>query len=165
VEIIKEKEHESEVAKKIAVKVANDIRDITTRIEIVGSIRRGKAMVHDIDLVVIPKNAFTFSSDLVRKIPAHTKIIKQGDKMIQFEYEGIQIDVYIANEKNYEVLRLIRTGSSSHNVRLCTIAKSKGWVLHADGRGLYIGDKMIDNTEKGILEKLLGKWVEPKNRE
>jgi len=158
--------HKIEVAQEVAEKFVESISDIVTRIEIVGSIRRKKPMVHDIDLLVIPENNFTFAGQLLRKMPTPTKIIKQGDKLIQLKHDGIQIDIYIANEQNYEVLRLIRTGSASHNIKLCSIAKQKGWILHADGRGLYIGDKMIDNRESGILEKLLGKkWVDPKDRD
>ena len=48
---------------------------------------------------------------------------------------------------------------------LCGLALKKGWKLHADGRGLMRGDELIDNTERGILMKLLGKYVEPKDRE
>ena len=52
-----------------------------------------------------------------------------------------------------------------HNIKLCSNAKAKGWHLYANGKGLYAGDKMIDNTEKGILEKLIGKWIPPEERD
>ena len=117
------------------------------RIEVCGSIRREKPEVNDIDIVAIPK------FDVGKK------------KINRFDYNGIQIDIYYATNQNFDVLKLIRTGSAEHNKMLCITALRKGWKLHADGRGLMRGEELIDNTEKGILEKLLGKYVEPKDRE
>lgn len=132
--------------------------------EICGSIRREKDLVHDIDLVVLPQNQFTFAGDLLIKLPTPSKIIKQGNKLIQIKYQDVQVDIYLANKINYEVIKLIRTGSANHNVKLCSIAKRKGWHLYANGKGLYDGDDLITNTESGILIKLLGKDVPPKER-
>jgi len=117
------------------------------KIEVCGSIRRKKPNVKDIDVVAVPK----FNVN--------------GKKINRFEYNGIQIDIYYATRANFEVLKLIRTGSAEHNINLCIRAKQKGWKLHADGRGLMEEEEVIDNTERGILEKLLGKYIEPEDRE
>ncbi len=137
---------ELEKAKKIAEEYVNSVRDQYKKIEIVGSIRRGKKEVKDIDIVAIPK-------------------FFQDKKIIRFNHKDIQIDIYLATETNYECLKLIRTGSAEHNKMICGLALRKGWKLHADGKGLMKGDDLITNTEKGILEKLLGKYIEPDNRE
>ena len=61
--------------------------------------------------------------------------------------------------------QLIRTGSAEHNRKLCSMALKKGMKLHADGRGLYKDDEMVSNTEEGILQILLGKYVKPEKRD
>lgn len=124
-------------------------------VEICGSIRRKKANVNDIDLVAIPKNPETF----LKKFDANIR----GPKRVEIFFSGIKIDIYIADEKNFEVLKLIRTGSAEHNIKLCKEAIKRGWKLKANGDGLITPSGAI-RTEKGILEALLGKYVEPEDR-
>jgi DNA polymerase/3'-5' exonuclease PolX len=116
-----------------------------SRIEVVGSIRRGKPEVKDIDMVAIPK-------------------FPQEKLILRSEFQGAKVEVYIANEKNYEVIKLIRTGSANHNVKLATKAKQLGGKL-SFAEGVILKDGSAITTEKGILETLLGKYVEPKDRE
>src|SRR3990167_2779973 len=106
-----------------------------SRIEVVGSIRRDKPDVKDADIVAIPK------------IPSDKKIIKE-------EFKGLMIEIYLTNDKDYEVIKLIRTGSKEHNMKLCILAKKKGLSLKAGGKGLVTDDRneeIISNTEEGIL--------------
>ncbi|HII36249.1 MAG TPA: hypothetical protein HA319_04280 [Nitrosopumilaceae archaeon] len=77
------------------------------------------------------------------------------------------IDLYLANEQTFQTLVLIRTGSAEHNVRLTTIAKYKNMKLKADGKGLVDrNDESIiyENTEDGILQRLLGNVPVPEKR-
>jgi DNA polymerase/3'-5' exonuclease PolX len=134
-------------AMKSAKELLFILYELTERAEIVGSIRRRKVKVHDIDIVLIPK------------VPLENKLLSGN-------IEGIPFEIYIADHNTYEVLRLIRSGSADHNKMLCQKAKEKGWQLKAGGTGLVDKDgNIIDNTERGILEKLLGKYVEPQDRE
>ena len=134
-----------EDARKIAEAYITKIGHQYKRIEIVGSIRRGKHEVKDIDLVAIPK-------------------FPQEKQIIRTEVEGIKVEVYIANDKNYEVLRLIRTGSAQHNIKLASMAIKKGCRLNF-AEGLILKDGSSIKTEKEILETLLGTYIDPKDRE
>lgn len=148
---------ELEQAKDIALEFMVKIADECKKGDIVGSVRRNVPEVHDIDLVVIPKaKPFLFT------MPAKMR----GEKIIRIAYKGIDIDIYIADEKTYEVLKLIRTGSAEHNIKLCSEAKKRGWQLKANGEGLIDlkTGETIDNTEEGILTRLLGKYIEPERR-
>ncbi len=135
---------ELQKAQTIANEFIELVKDQYSKIEIVGSIRRGKAEVKDVDLVAIPK------------IPIKEKIIRMP-------FKDITIDMYIANEKNFECLKLIRTGSAKHNIKLCAIAKRRGWKLNANGDGLYTNDKVLCG-EREILFALLGRDIDPKDR-
>lgn len=135
------------------------------RIEVVGSIRRECEEVNDIDIILIPNDNF---NEVIAKLSS--KITKKGDKLIIYELEGVQYDLYICTEDNWEVIKLIRTGSKEHNKMLCFMAISEGLSLKAGGEGLIRKatfmekEKVISNTERGILERLLNKYIEPKDR-
>ena len=136
---------DANLARKVAEDYIKEHIDQYKRVEIVGSLRRGKPQVHDIDLVAIP----IYPQDK-KKIVTTTK-------------EGIQIDMSLANESTYECIKLIRTGSTEHNKKLCILAKSKGWQLKANGEGL-ITPQGILHGEREILIALVGRYIEPRDR-
>ena len=149
-----------EEAKESAGYILGYLKPYTKKIEIVGSIRRGCAECNDVDVILIPNDNF---QKAVKELSKSIK--KKGEKIIICEIEGVQYDLYICDENNWEVIKLIRTGSAEHNRKLCSLAKAKGWSLKAGGEGLVDGKgEVISNTEKGILEKLLGRFINPKDR-
>ena len=131
--------------------------------KVCGSIRRQREEVRDIDLVIIPKpeSEYKFGeptlSDRIKLLdPQGYKQSKEpgkqttsrfldGDFIKRFLFQGIMIDIYIATEKTFEGLKLIRTGSKDHNVRLTTLAKYKGLKLKANGIGL------VDRNDESII--------------
>jgi len=150
---------------------------------ICGSLRRNKPEVHDIDWVIIPnpETSYGFGDETldatIERIHEDEKnkpIL--GSKLKRFQFKGISIDIYIANEKTFECISLIRTGSAEHNVKLTKIARQKDLKLYANGSGLckikggiYNNEpeeiiEVIETTEKGILMNLLGRYPEPKER-
>jgi DNA polymerase/3'-5' exonuclease PolX len=139
------KEYELSLAKTLAKDLIDALGFLEEKF-IVGSIRRGKEKVHDIDIVAIPR--------------FHIE-----NKIISGIFQGMKFEIYIANKDNYEILKLIRTGSAEHNKMLCQKAKEKGWQLKFDSGLIDKDGNIIDNTERGILEKLLGNYVEPQDRE
>lgn len=150
-------------AKRIGEKLEKKVKDMVNKFEVCGSFRRGKRNPRDLDIVCIPKNPITFVSVLKQKLD-DVKVTKYGKKYVQIDYMGEQVDIYMATEKTFETIKMIRTGSAGHNIKLCSKAKEKGWHLYASGKGLYNGKEMIANTEKEIIEKLLGKYVPPHRR-
>lgn len=149
-------------AEGVANEFVKNISPFCKKLLVVGSIRRERPVVNDIDIVILPRDLYNLKRVLFRI----GKIIKQGEKLIEIDYRREQVDLYVADENTFETLVLIRTGSMQHNIKLCSIAKGKGWKLRADGVGLVDNmGEIIANTEKEILIKLLGEYVEPKQRE
>lgn len=123
-------------------------------IQVAGSIRRGKSMVKDIDLVVIPKMLSKESllgvSDEISKTDFYEAVRWQlwsitavGTKLIRGQSyistgASISVDIYLATPETFATLLLIRTGSLEHNIWLATRAKDCGGKLHADGSGLEL---------------------------
>ena len=153
-------------AKTIAQTVKKVLTPYCDRIEIAGSIRREKPIVHDIDIVLIekPESALIIPSILttigtVIQNGSHIKGVRYGDA-------DINIDIYLATPASWSTLLLIRTGSKENNIRLATIAKRKGWQLKANGDGLFNnhGDRIVGDTEQSIYQVLDIPYQEPHDR-
>ena len=145
-------------AKMIAQDFLKEFETFFIKSEVCGSIRRECQEVNDIDIVVISKDGF------IEHLKARYGLSMQGNKILRFVYKKTDFDVYLATNDNFEVLRLIRTGSAQHNIKLCSTAKRKGMKLKANGEGLILADGTAVKTERAILETLLGKYIEPKDR-
>ena len=97
-----------EEAKLIAERVKETLSPHCDRIEITGSIRRGKPLVHDIDIVMIPKPG----EDLVLSslLCSIGTIELDGPKIkrVRLSKENIAIDIYLATQATWATLLLIR---------------------------------------------------------
>ncbi|HJW88251.1 MAG TPA: hypothetical protein VJ565_02080, partial [Dehalococcoidia bacterium] len=142
---------ELEFAKNTAAELMAQLSPCTTRMEVVGSTRRQRPTVHDIDLVLIPKNQGLLDNKL-RELGCQFG----GPKVRRLVYKGALVDIYIATPETWATLLLIRTGSTRHNVRLCTRAKSLGLQLKADGQGLVddLGKRVAGDSEESIFQAL-----------
>lgn len=133
------------------------------RIEVVGSIRRQKAEVKDIDLVLIPLNAGSLSQEIDHLGPP----VLDGEKLRRVNYQGAQVDLYYATPETWATLLLIRTGSVQSNIRLCSLAKKRRWHLAANGNGLFNekGERIAGDSEESIYQALGLRYQEPWERE
>ena len=79
--------------------------------------------------------------------------------------DDLKIDCYLANNKNFEVLKLIRTGSKEHNIKLTTEALKQGKQLKfSEGLIDKKTKKLIANTEEGVFKELGMEFKQPKDR-
>jgi DNA polymerase (family X) len=154
-------------ARGFSVGIVEQLKSHCERIEVVGSVRRKKARVNDIDILCQLKQEFGTEQafedavlNLCSEVYSNGKVIKS------VLINGVQADFYIATPATYETLRLIRTGSAQHNIKLTSLAKRRGWKLYASGRGLVDEyGNILSATEAGILKLLLGRYVEPEERD
>lgn len=154
---------ELERAKRIAEDVVIRLSPYCQRKpEVVGSIRRRKPFVQDIDMVLIAEDRDAVDRTLMQL----GKVKKSGPKVARVEMESIGLDVYYSTPDTWATLLLIRTGSEENNIRLATLAKKKGWRLAASGDGLFNerGERIAGDTEESIYEELEEPWQEPWER-
>lgn len=130
-------------AMTIAERVQRELQEFCYKIEIAGSIRRGRSEVGDIDLVVLPaphtKGNFTNTELLKARCRMRCRVITDGRQnficaMQLPDKSEFQIDIFFAHNgiddllapqpTNYGSLLLCRTGSKEHNIWLATRAKS-----------------------------------------
>lgn len=188
------------------------IREHCQRVEVVGSIRRQRPDVHDIDIVAQPvdkkvaqqswfgsvwKAVPTLHAEIEEllkggvlekavKKDGHTMV---GDTIAMLEFKGARVDLYYANDDTWGGLMLVRTGSVEHNIVMTSRAKERGWILKADGTGVWdarpgpdirfrnpdvdlyatgsprLAKRLDDGTERGIFKVLGVPYREPRDRE
>jgi DNA polymerase (family 10) len=168
----------AEVARAVARKIVEELRPACDRIEIAGSLRRGNPVVHDIDLVLLPKTlSEEFSlggSTPLEALLGH--LVERGslasvrgrDKVKCFvaTKTGIPIDLYVARQETWATLLLIRTGSKEHNIRLAQRAKELGMKLRASGDGIEDGHGNVlkVDAEEDVFRILGLPYLVPEDR-
>jgi len=180
-----EKRTKLDVAQKISDELLGLMGNLFEKYEVCGSIRRKRSDIGDMDIVAIPVKESTGEpiTDFIKKIDptgqqeaaklgkSKAKRFLDGDSIKRFQFKGIMIDLYLADQDTYGTLVLIRTGSKEHNIKLTMLAREKGYKLFASGKGLWKIDKdenpieLISNTEDGILTALLGRSPAPGERD
>jgi DNA polymerase/3'-5' exonuclease PolX len=155
-----------EEAKAIAERVKTTLAPYCERIETAGSIRRAKPVVNDIDMVLIEKP----EAVLLMTNPLFSMGLAKPNgpdmKRLYLPEDNITVDIYIATPDSWATLLLIRTGSKENNIRLCSLARTKGWHLKADGDGLLDeeGNRIAGDSEESIYAALGTDYQHPSQR-
>ncbi len=159
---------ELEQAEMIAKAVIERLRPFCSRIQVAGSVRRRRPLVNDIDLVIIPFDPWGLNALL----PAMGQVTMNGARIQRVKTPAADIDIYVATPETWATILLIRTGSVEHNIKLCSLAKSKGMHLHADGSGLFKviqtygfrEERIAGDSEASIFNALGIPYKEPEER-
>lgn len=163
-----------EKAIPMAEQIVAAVAPMCEKIEIVGSIRRNRPQVGDIDLVILPKPG-QLQAIKGRCIKSGVSIMMNGDLNFLFIWKNVQIDIFFATPvqtdlfttipSNFASLMLCRTGSREHNIWFCQQAMQAGcsWNPY---KGVY-KDKVLQEAEtEEDLFKLIGlDYVAPEARE
>lgn len=172
-----------EDARLIAVSLVDTLRPYCEKIEIAGSIRRGKADVKDIEIVaepmlVRPLNLFgdpgPWKSRLVdfldRKDDQFASPIKGDQKYRQYELpQEIKLDLFMVTPPaQWGVIYAIRTGPAEYSRWLVTRRRSGGALpsyLQVRDGGVWRGQELIPTpTERSFFQLLGLDYIRPENR-
>ena len=163
----------AELDLKDAEKIANQIKTVVLvhceKIEIAGSIRRQRPVVHDIDFVVTAKNDFEWQkiSEDLRRMKAKPSC--QGNSIIKAflpcQNGLFQVDFYRAKPSTFGIHLLVRTGSAEHNMWLAGHAFSKGMRLKYSEGLIKDGVAIAGETEQGVFDALCLPYTLPTQRE
>jgi len=157
---------------KDALALANQVKDAISphcdRLEVVGSIRRGRPMIHDVDFVVIAgDDGWIGISETLRRMKAQTscagKVVIRS--LVPCNKSLFQVDFYRAKHSTFGINQLIRTGSADHNMWLAGYAISKGMrIKYSEG---LIKDNTIvaGQNEKDVFAALSLPFPQPQDRE
>jgi DNA polymerase (family 10) len=135
------------------------------RVDPVGSLRRWKETVGDVDIIASarePKKVI----DAFVKFPKTSNIITQGEtKATIIHKDGVQIDLEILPKEKYGSLLQHFTGSKEHNVALRTYAVSKKYSVSEHGIKNPQGKLITCATEEEVYKTLGMDFIVPELRE
>ena len=145
---------------KLAERLLGELKIFSSKIELVGSIRRGLPP-KDIDIICIPIN----KEDIYSYMEKNGKIRISGEKIVSSVINEIQVDLIFATEENWGAMELTYTGSSGYNIGLRSFAKIKGMLLNQ--YGIYhreSGQLLASKSEIDIYNVLGKEYKEPEMR-
>ena len=165
-----------------AFPIAHDIEtrlhdaDAFDRVDIVGSFRRRRPTVGDIDILSTASDPET-AMDVFCSHDDVKEVLSRGDTKSSVVVSGdVQMDLRIVDEAAYGSALVYFTGSKDHNITLRNRAIDRGWKLNE--YGLYdvsdageaatdeqVGERLASETEAGIYETLDLDWIPPELRE
>lgn len=135
----------------------NYLKQYCSDVVVAGSIRREVDTPGDIDFLVIPNKKWLPNLRVL-----HDEWLWGGDKKIGIMYAGIHIDIMITNKHSWGAALLHFTGSQVFNIKMRSLAKSKGWKLNESG--LFQDSKVVSKTEEQIFSALGLKYIPPRMR-
>ena len=143
---------------------------VGAEIEIMGGYRLGKKYSHDIDILVVGKDASI--ANIIDKLRKNTvAIIEAGERMailfvrVPCCQHVIHLDIRISDEKMRAFYTLYFGSGENFSRKIRKIAKEQGYTLSEHGfrkNGKYIAGDF--STEKKIFDFLKVPYVEPKDR-
>ena len=134
------------------------------KIDIVGSLKRMKETIRDVDILISSKKSKKVM-DFFVSMPDIVKIWGKGTTKASVRIkQGFDIDIRVVPRESYGAALQYFIGSKEHNIATRKIAISKGLKLNE--YGLFKGKKKIAGRDEKEIYKLLGMdWVSPEMRE
>jgi DNA polymerase (family 10) len=160
--------HAEAIAETIMAELKEQIKSL--KIEIAGSVRRGRETIGDIDLLAQAKDGQKIM-EAFTQIPGIQQVISSGQTKASILYANpnicsdiVQVDLRVVKPESMGAAWQYFTGSQAHNVHLREIAVKQ--KLKLNEYGLFKGEKQIaGKTEPEIYEKLGLAYITPPLRE
>jgi DNA polymerase (family 10) len=160
------------IAKEIEEKLKT-LKEVEV-IDIVGSLRRRKETIGDVDFLIVSKNSKRSASvkaaadkimDFFVSLPDVVKVWGKGPTKSSVRLrQGFDVDIRVVEKKSYGAALQYFTGSKEHNIATRKIAISRGLKLNE--YGLFNGNKMVAGEREEDIYKVLGmEYIFPEMRE
>jgi DNA polymerase (family 10) len=132
----------------------------------VGSIRRWRDTVGDIDIMVVAPDGQAVMETLAR-LPMVTQVLAQGPKKGSvLVAQGLQVDVRVVEEEAFGSMLQYFTGSQQHNILLREYANRLGLSLSEYGiTDVRTGALEKFSSEEAFYRRLGLPWIPPEIRE
>jgi DNA polymerase (family 10) len=146
----------------IANELCNRIDEYCEKYDIAGSIRQGKEMVGDVDIVIIPK---TPVEEFIQKIKETIDFEYGGKKKLFGMFMGRPVNIFITTPESYGACLYQSTGPAMYNVHIRQVAKRKGFKLNEYGLfNRETNEKVAGDSEESIFEALGWNFKQPTER-
>jgi DNA polymerase (family 10) len=137
------------------------------RAEAMGSLRRFRETIGDIDVVVAAEGDPEAVMSRFTSMPMVAEVVASGPrKSAVLSSSGMQIDLRVVEPGLYGSAALYLTGSKAHNIRLRQLAIDRGWTLSEYGlTETATGRVIAAATEEEVYTALGLPWIPPELRE
>ena len=137
------------------------------RAEAMGSLRRFRETIGDVDVVAVSAGDPEAVMTRFVTLPMAAEVVAHGArKSAIVASSGIQVDLRVVEPHQYGSAALYFTGSKAHNIRLRQLAIERGWSLSEYGLAeAESGRVLASATEEEIYAALGLQWVPPELRE
>jgi DNA polymerase (family 10) len=165
-----------------AIPIARDIEarltesDAFGRVEVVGSFRRRRPTVGDIDVLGTASNPERAMEVFCTHDDVH-EVLARGETKSSVVVSGdLRVDLRIVDQSEYGAALVYFTGSKDHNITLRNRAIDREWKLNEYGLfdvsdadtpqgGQRVGERVASETEEGVYDALDLSWIPPELRE
>ncbi|MEF8799593.1 MAG: helix-hairpin-helix domain-containing protein [Halolamina sp.] len=150
--------------------------DAFDRIDIVGSFRRRRPTVGDLDILATVTDTDGAMEEFCTHEDVKEVLARGATKASVVVSGGLQMDLRIVEGSEYGAAIVYFTGSKDHNIALRNRAIDRDWKLNEyglfdvrdvddDRSGQRVGDRITGETEEGIYDALDLSWIPPELRE
>jgi hypothetical protein len=134
----------------IAQALARLLQPHAKRLNIAGSLRRQKSEVSDIELVAIPTPALLPAVDDLLRAGVVQKAHAWGSKFRAMVYQGVRVDLFMADEDNWGYIYWLRTGPGDANTHVVSMLNQRSAPFGVRDGHVYAG---------GLRTQDKGKWT------
>lgn len=125
--------------------------------QVAGSVRRGKPVVNDVDLVILDGPGV---QDALRRVCGAAK---NGNPLTSALLDGVQVDYLLTTPEAWGAAMCHMTGSARWNIHQRALARRRGLLLNE--KGVWRGEVRIAGaSEWSVYEAIGDEWREPNER-
>ena len=155
------------VALLTAERIKNEFKNLKEikHFEVMGSLRRMKETIGDVDILVTT-NKPKLVMDRFVNLKDVKKVIGKGEtKTTVLLDNGMQVDLRVVPNESFGAALQYFTGNKEHNIATRNIAIKKGLKLSEYGLFDRKNNRRVAESEEEIYKKLGLKWMVPELRE
>ena len=130
--------------------------EATLQVEIAGSYRRRKEIVHDLDLLVATKEPEAVTNFFVSHLLVESVIAKGPTKSSVRLRSGVQCDLRVVTTAEYPFALAYFTGNKEHNIEMRSRALRRGWTLNEYRLALLPDSEVAGSARRADPRKLSG---------
>ncbi len=156
--------HHAKAEAEALVRVLRELPGVK-RAEIVGSIRRCREVIRDLDFVVELDGPPEALYDRLRQAPGVTELVDRGERVVTLRFQsGSVADIYPTTPRDFGFQMLRATGSAEHLAAITAHAGQHG--LSVGETGIMRGGRPIPTPSEEVAYQALGlTWIPPELRE
>jgi DNA polymerase (family 10) len=139
---------------------------VVQRVEIAGSLRRGKETIGDLDLLAMVSDPEQAAKVFVAYNGVDRVLARGPSKCSVVLTAGLQVDLRMMDPPRFGAALVYFTGSKAHNIRIRTIAKQRRLKINEYGVfRVRSNARIAGRTEEEVYRALGMEWIPPELRE